>query len=257
MAFLSKESGRTTFGSDDFTKKISDNAITYSNGQNSGIVIENVSSAGEEITFDIKFTDTSNLNIWDVVGNTEVSNKTNNDIAMDAVGDKVYVVYNEDNKLKAKIFDGSSWTSLGDSIINSKGNNPTIKVYNNIVYVLYHDSSYRSVVSRFVNNKWETVQTLTSDTSQYSDMIATNDGIYIAITSFHQELLPTELLFSILSARENVPFPIILELLLMEISFELIREASLRVPSLIGSSIGIVGALILGDAEKDKLDRTA
>ena len=73
-------------------------------------------------------------------------------------------------------------------------------------------------------------------------------GIYMAITSFHQELLPTELLFSILSARENVPFPIILELLLMEISFELIREASLRVPSLIGSSIGIVGALILGDA---------
>lgn len=73
-------------------------------------------------------------------------------------------------------------------------------------------------------------------------------GIYMAITSFHQELLPTELLFSILTARENVPFPIILELLLMEISFELIREASLRVPSLIGSSIGIVGALILGDA---------
>ena len=73
-------------------------------------------------------------------------------------------------------------------------------------------------------------------------------GIYMAITSFHQELLPTELLFSILTARENVPFPIILELLLMEISFELIREASLRVPSLIGSSISIVGALILGDA---------
>ena len=73
-------------------------------------------------------------------------------------------------------------------------------------------------------------------------------GIYMAITSFHQEILPTELLFSILSARENVPFPIIIELLLMEISFELIREASLRVPSVIGSSIGIVGALILGDA---------
>lgn len=73
-------------------------------------------------------------------------------------------------------------------------------------------------------------------------------GIYMAITSFHQELLPTELLFSILSARENVPFPIILELLLMEISFELIREASLRVPSLVSSSISIVGALILGDA---------
>ena len=73
-------------------------------------------------------------------------------------------------------------------------------------------------------------------------------GLYMAITNFHQELLPTELLFSILSARENVPFPIILEIILLELAFELIREASLRVPSLIASSIGIVGALILGDA---------
>lgn len=73
-------------------------------------------------------------------------------------------------------------------------------------------------------------------------------GLYISVTSFHQEILPTELLFSILSARENVPFPVIFELLLMEISFELIREAGLRVPSPIGSTIGIVGALILGEA---------
>ena len=73
-------------------------------------------------------------------------------------------------------------------------------------------------------------------------------GLYVAVTSFHQELLPTELLFSILVARENVPFPIILELLIMEISFELIREGGLRIPSAIGSTLGIVGALILGEA---------
>ncbi|MCI9063273.1 MAG: spore germination protein [Clostridia bacterium] len=73
-------------------------------------------------------------------------------------------------------------------------------------------------------------------------------GLYIAITSYHQELLPTELLFSILAARESVPFPIIVELLIMEISFELIREGGLRVPSAIGPTLGIVGALILGDA---------
>lgn len=73
-------------------------------------------------------------------------------------------------------------------------------------------------------------------------------GIYIAITGFHQEILPTELLFSIFSSRENVPFPVIVELLVMEISFELIRESSLRVPSPIGATVGIVGALILGDA---------
>ena len=73
-------------------------------------------------------------------------------------------------------------------------------------------------------------------------------GIYIAITSFHQEILPTELLFSILASRENVPFPVIVEILIMEISFELIREAGLRVPSPIGPTIGIVGALVLGQA---------
>lgn len=181
-AFLSKESGRITYGNSDFTKKISDKAITYSSGQNSGIVIENVSNAGEEITFDIKFTDTKELNIWDVVGNEEVSNKTNNDVDIDVVGDKVYAAYNEDNKLKSKVFDGSKWTNLGESIINKIGNDPTISVHNNIPYVLYHDSSYKSVVVRFVNGSWETVQTLTSDISQYSDMISTNEGVYVAIT---------------------------------------------------------------------------
>lgn len=73
-------------------------------------------------------------------------------------------------------------------------------------------------------------------------------GLYVAVTSFHQEILPTELLFSLLVARENVPFPVIFELLVMEISFELIREAGLRVPSPIGPTIGIVGALVLGQA---------
>lgn len=73
-------------------------------------------------------------------------------------------------------------------------------------------------------------------------------AFFIAITGFHQELIPTELLLSIFASRENVPFPIIFELLLMEVSFELIRESSLRVPGPVGSTLGIVGALILGDA---------
>lgn len=73
-------------------------------------------------------------------------------------------------------------------------------------------------------------------------------GLYVAITSFHVEIFPTELLYSIISSRQNVPFPIIFEILIMEISFEIIREAGLRVPSPIGPTIGIVGALVLGQA---------
>lgn len=73
-------------------------------------------------------------------------------------------------------------------------------------------------------------------------------GIYISITNFHQELIPTELLFAIVASRANVPFPVVFEILVMEISLELIREAGIRVPSPMGQTISIVGALILGDA---------
>lgn len=73
-------------------------------------------------------------------------------------------------------------------------------------------------------------------------------GLYIAITNFHQEMIPTNLLFAIEASRENVPFPSVVEILIMEFSFELIREAGIRVPGAIGSTIGIVGGLILGQA---------
>ena len=73
-------------------------------------------------------------------------------------------------------------------------------------------------------------------------------AIYVATTTFHDEFIPTELLLAIVSAREKIPFPIIVEILLMELSFELIREAGIRVPSAFGQTIGIVGALILGEA---------
>lgn len=73
-------------------------------------------------------------------------------------------------------------------------------------------------------------------------------GVYVAVSNFHHELLPTELLFAIAASREAVPFHILFEIILMEVSFELIREAGIRVPSPIGPTIGIVGALILGEA---------
>ncbi len=73
-------------------------------------------------------------------------------------------------------------------------------------------------------------------------------GLYIAIVSFHAELLPTGILMSIISSREPVPFPSIVEIIIMEISLEIIREAGIRVPEASGSTLSIVGALILGQA---------
>ncbi|WP_227940047.1 spore germination protein [Alkalihalobacillus deserti] len=73
-------------------------------------------------------------------------------------------------------------------------------------------------------------------------------SLYIAITTFHQEMLPTELLISIAAQREGVPFPAFLEALIMEITFEILREAGVRMPRAVGSAISIVGALVLGQA---------
>lgn len=70
-------------------------------------------------------------------------------------------------------------------------------------------------------------------------------GLYIAICNFHQEMIPTDLLFAIAGAREKVPFTMLTELLIMEIAFEIIREASIRTPAPLGPTLGIVGTIIL------------
>lgn len=73
-------------------------------------------------------------------------------------------------------------------------------------------------------------------------------AIYIALTSFHQELIPTTLLFTIANAREGTPFPVFLETFIMMFAFEILREAGIRLPRPVGQAISIVGALIMGDA---------
>lgn len=73
-------------------------------------------------------------------------------------------------------------------------------------------------------------------------------GLYLAVTNFHTQILPTPLLMSFWQARSGVPFPAALEVLLMELSFELIREAGVRLPGTMGNTIGIVGGLIIGQA---------
>jgi len=73
-------------------------------------------------------------------------------------------------------------------------------------------------------------------------------GLFVAAVSFHPGLIPIKLSLAIAAAREGVPFPVVVESLLMEISFEFLREAGARLPRSIGQTIGIVGGLIIGDA---------
>jgi len=73
-------------------------------------------------------------------------------------------------------------------------------------------------------------------------------AVYLAIITFHQEALPTDLLLALAGAREHVPFPGLFEIVMMELAFELTREGGLRMPGLLGPTIGVVGAIILGQA---------
>lgn len=71
---------------------------------------------------------------------------------------------------------------------------------------------------------------------------------YVAITTFHQEMIPTILIITIAAQREAVPFPAFVEAFIMEITFEILREAGVRLPRTIGQAVSIVGALVIGQA---------
>nr|WP_246073105.1 spore germination protein [Paenibacillus dokdonensis] len=73
-------------------------------------------------------------------------------------------------------------------------------------------------------------------------------SLYIAVTTYHQDMLPSTLVLSIAAAREAIPFPALVEALMMEISFEALREAGIRLPKTVGQAVSILGALVIGQA---------
>lgn len=73
-------------------------------------------------------------------------------------------------------------------------------------------------------------------------------GMYVALSVFDPEFLPDQLLFTIVSAEQSTPFPMMLEALLIHFIYEIMREAGLRLPRPVGHAVGIVGALVIGDA---------
>lgn len=73
-------------------------------------------------------------------------------------------------------------------------------------------------------------------------------ALYVALTTFHQEMIPPSLLVSVAAAREGVPFPAVVEALMMSVIFEILKEAGVRLPRSVGQAVSIVGALVIGEA---------
>lgn len=97
-------------------------------------------------------------------------------------------------------------------------------------------------------SRWE-IATFTRILRYIASFLAlTFPGLYLAMTNFHTQILPTDLLLSLAAARQGVPFPAVVEVIIMELAFELLREAGVRLPGANGNTIGIVGGLIIGQA---------
>lgn len=97
-------------------------------------------------------------------------------------------------------------------------------------------------------NRWEVASLARMLRFLASFFAMTFPGLYLAVTNFQTQILPTPLLLSFAAARQGVPFPAVVEVVLMEIAFELLREAGIRLPGALGNTIGIVGGLIIGQA---------
>ncbi len=98
----------------------------------------------------------------------------------------------------------------------------------------------------FINPVFATIERIIRYASLFISMLL--PGIYVALVLFHQKMLPIEFILSSLASRQLIALPVFLEILLMSIVFELLREASIRVQSGINQTLGIVGGLILGQA---------
>lgn len=159
---LDPNDNRTSFGVADLDAPLTDGTMFYSNGMNSGIVISDVkyNDDSSQITFHVEFPDYSSLGLWEQIPNDIAMEATGINIDTDSVGN-IYscIMGREDWNFINKVFkyNGTTWTALGSSFSNVSG--MTLKVYNDIPYVLYLNSSGKPVLAKYSGTSWQTVYT--------------------------------------------------------------------------------------------------
>lgn len=171
------------------------------------------------------------------------------DISIDAVLDSGYI----------EQFLEDSWISPFSQVKNTeRPDKVAANLYEGKVAIVSDNSPFALVIPATINGmlqspedyyeRWNigtAVRTLRIFASIISLVMP---AVYVSITAFHPEMIPTQLALSIAANRKSVPFPAIVEALIMETTIELLREAGVRLPGPIGATIGIVGGLVIGQA---------
>ncbi len=194
------------------------------------------------------------ISILTIKGLTDSKIKDNiinklNSLEIDGVTDIGTLKHLIDNETKT-IFPTSITTERPDKVVSSLLRGKTVIIIDNCPFVLIMPIDINDFFlsqddkdSNYINNSLTRIL-------RYLAFFITvlTPGIYIALTTFNQEMIPLELLTSFASQRSTVPFPAFFEALLMFVSFEILRESDYRIPNVSNSALSIVGALILGEA---------
>ena len=177
-----------------------------------------------------------------------ITNKLNS-IEIDNVTDTGTLKHLIDKETKT-IFPTAITTERPDKVVSSLLRGKTVIIMDNCPFALIMPVDINDFFlsqddkdSNYINNSLTRVL-------RYLAFFITilTPGVYIALTTFNQEMIPLELLTSFASQRSTVPFPAFFEAILMFISFEILRESDYRIPNISNSALSIVGALILGVA---------
>ena len=194
------------------------------------------------------------ISILTIKGLTDSKIKDNiinklNSLEIDGVTDTGTLKHLIDNETKT-IFPTSITTERPDKVVSSLLRGKTVIIIDNCPFVLIMPVDINDFFlsqddkdSNYINNSLIRILRYLA----FSITVLT-PGIYIALTTFNQEMIPLELLTSFASQRSTVPFPAFFEALLMFVSFEILRESDYRIPNVSNSALSIVGALILGEA---------
>lgn len=172
-----------------------------------------------------------------------------NSLEIDGVTDTGTLKHLIENETKT-IFPTSITTERPDKVVSSLLRGKTVIIIDNCPFALIMPVDINDFFlsqddkdSNYINNSLTRILRYLA----FSITVLT-PGIYIALTTFNQEMIPLELLTSFASQRSTVPFPAFFEALLMFVSFEILRESDYRIPNVSNSALSIVGALILGEA---------
>ena len=194
------------------------------------------------------------ISILTIKGLTDSKIKDNiinklNSLEIDGVTDTGTLKHLIDNETKT-IFPTSITTERPDKVVSSLLRGKTVIIIDNCPFVLIMPVDINDFFlsqddkdSNYINNSLTRILRYLA----FSITVLT-PGIYIALTTFNQEMIPLELLTSFASQRSTVPFPAFFEALLMFVSFEILRESDYRIPNVSNSALSIVGALILGES---------